>query len=70
MKTLYGILKSSLLCYGMFLKDMQQIGCVLNHYGICADNKIVNEKHHALTWNVDNVKASHVDPKVNDQFAE
>jgi hypothetical protein len=33
-------------------------------------NHIVNGKQHTVTWYVDDVKSSHVDSKVNDNFLE
>ena len=33
-------------------------------------NKIIENNQHALTWHVDDVKASHLNPKVNDKFEE
>ena len=30
----------------------------------------MNNKQHAFTWHVDDVKASYIDPKMNDKFAE
>jgi hypothetical protein len=32
-------------------------------------NRVVNGKQQTLTWHVDDLKSSHVDPKVNDEFA-
>jgi len=29
---------------------------------------MVNRKQHAITWHVDDVKSSHVDPNVNNEF--
>jgi hypothetical protein len=31
---------------------------------------MVNGKQHTITWHVDDVKSSHVDPRVNDEFLE
>jgi hypothetical protein len=28
----------------------------------------LNGKQHMVTWHVDNIKSSHIDPKVNDEF--
>ena len=33
-------------------------------------NEIVNDKQHTLKWHVDDAKASHADPKVNDKFVK
>ena len=40
----------------------------MNPYDACVANKIINGEQHTLTWHVDDVKASHVDTKVNDNF--
>merc|ERR1719410_1029553 len=69
-KALYGMLKSLILYYKKFKKDIEHIGYKLNPYDICVANKIINKKQHTLTWHVDDIKASHIDPKVNDNFAE
>ena len=42
----------------------------MNPYDICVTNRIVQGKQHTITWHVDDVKSSHVDPKVNDDFYE
>lgn len=34
----------------------------------CVANWIAKDKQHAVTWHADDVKSSHVDPKVNDEF--
>jgi hypothetical protein len=30
---------------------------------------MINGKQHALTWYVDDLQSSHIDPKVNNQFS-
>jgi hypothetical protein len=43
----------------------------VNLYDPCITNQIVNSKQHTVSsWHVDNLKSSHVDSKVNDQFLE
>ena len=37
---------------------------------IIALQKLINKNQHTLTWNNDDVKASHVHTKVNDEFHE
>jgi hypothetical protein len=69
-KALYGMLQSSLLYYKKFRKDIESIGFKLNPYDPCVANRIVNGKQHTVTWHVDDLKSSHVDSKVNDQFLE
>jgi hypothetical protein len=68
LKALYGMLVASLLYYKKFRKDIEDIGYKINPYDMCVANKMVNGKQHTLVWHVDDVKASHVDPKVNDDF--
>jgi hypothetical protein len=46
------------------------IGFEVNPYDICVANRTVYGKQQTLTWHVDHLKSSHVNPKVNDEFAE
>ena len=59
---------SSLLFYKKFRKSIEAIGYEVNPYDPCVANKIINGKQHTLSWHVDDLKSSHVDPKVNDDF--
>ena len=34
-------------------------------YNACVTNVTIKHKQYAITWHVDNVKASHMDPSVN-----
>ena len=68
LKALYGLLKSALLFYKKFLGDIQSQGFEVNPYDPCVANKIVNGKQLTVVWHVDDLKASHVDPKVIDGF--
>jgi hypothetical protein len=67
-KALYGMLKSSLLYYKKFRKDIEEIGFKVNPYDPCVANRIVNGKQHTIVWHVDDLKSSHVDPEVNRKF--
>ena len=67
---LYGMLQSSLLNYKKFRKDIESTGFEVNPYDPCVANRMVNGKQHTITWHVDDLKSSHVDPKVNDEFLE
>jgi hypothetical protein len=69
-KALYGMLQSSLPYYKKFRKDIESIGFVVNPYDPCVANRTVKGKQHTVTWHVDDLKSSHVDPKVNDEFLE
>jgi hypothetical protein len=69
LKALYGMLRSSILYYNKFRKDVESIGYVINPYDICVANKIVKGHQHTIIWHVDDVMGSHVDPSVNSAFA-
>mmetsp|Transcript_11837 Transcript_11837/g.17121 ORF Transcript_11837/g.17121 Transcript_11837/m.17121 type:complete len:448 (-) Transcript_11837:440-1783(-) len=70
LKALYGMMQSSMLFYKKLVSDLKTIGFELNPYDPCIANRSVNSKQHTILWHVDNVKASHVDWKVNDEFAK
>ena len=70
LKALYGMMKASLLYYNKFRSDIEAEGYKVNPYDPCVANKMINGKQHTVTWHVDDVKASHEDPKVNDAFYE
>ena len=68
LKAIYGMLISALLFYKKWKNDLLSIGYTINPYDPCIANKIINGKQHTITWHVDDLKISHVDPKVNDEF--
>jgi hypothetical protein len=68
LKALYGMLEGALLFYKKLCKDLECIGFKVNPYDPCVANQTVNNKQHTVTWHVDNLKASHSDSKVNDDF--
>jgi hypothetical protein len=70
LRALYRMLVSSILYYKKFRKDIEAIGFEVNPYDICVANQTVYRKQQTLTWHVDDLKLSHVNPKVNDEFAE
>ena len=65
-KALYRMMIAPILYYNKFQSDIKSIGYKVNPYD--AANKIINGRQHTITWHVDDVKTSHVDPKVNDEF--
>ena len=67
---LYGMMISSLLYYKKFRSDIESIGFIVNPYGPCVANRMVNSMQHTVTWHVDDLKSSHADAKVNDEFLE
>jgi Reverse transcriptase (RNA-dependent DNA polymerase) len=68
LKALYGTLQAALLFYKKLKKDLESIGFKINPYDPCVANRTVNGKQHTVTWHVDDLKSSHVDAKVNDEF--
>jgi hypothetical protein len=69
MKVLYGMLMAALLWYQKLRKDLEEIGFVFNPYKPCVANQLVNSKQHTVRFHVDDLKSSHVDATVNDEFA-
>ena len=65
---LYGMLIASMLYYKQFVRDIKTIGFVLNPYDPCVANRTVYNKQHTICWHVDDIKSSHVQAKVNDEF--
>ena len=68
LKALYGMLVASLLYYKQFLDDITKIEFERNPYDPCVANRMINNKQHTITWHVDDIKSSHVEPEVNDKF--
>eukprot|EP00957_Ditylum_brightwellii_P047646 3619845-Ditylum_brightwellii.AAC.1 len=67
-KALYRCLKSSLIFYKRLTEDLQEYGFKTNWYDICVVNKIANKKQLTMVWHVDDLKTSHADLKVVDEF--
>ena len=67
---LYGIMRAALLYYQRFVGDIQSIGFEINPYDPCVANRSVHGKMLTIVWHVDDVKASHMEPKVLDHFVK
>src|SRR5210317_442834 len=70
LRAIYGMLQSSLLWYNQFRGDLEEQGFIFNEYDPCIANKIVDGKQQTIRFHVDDLLSSHVNPKVNDDFAE
>lgn len=70
LRAIYGMLQSSLLWYQKLRGDLEEIGFEFNPYDPCVANRIQNGKQQTILFHVDDLKSSHVDPKVNDKFAK
>jgi hypothetical protein len=68
LRAIYGMLISGLLFYKKLRKDLESVGFKINPYDPCVANRMVNGKQHTVTWHVDDLKSSHMDSKVNDEF--
>jgi hypothetical protein len=68
LKALYGMIQSALLFHKKFQKDLEGIGFKVNDYDPCVANRIVDGEQQTITWHVDDIKSSHKDSKVNDEF--
>jgi hypothetical protein len=62
-KALYGCLRSALIFYLKFFRDIESQGFTLNPYDPCVANKVINGKQFTVAWHVDDIKMSHVDEK-------
>ena len=68
LKAIYGTLEAALLFYKKLRKDLEENGYRVNPYDPCVANKMIEGKQHTIMWHVDDLMASHVNPKVNDNF--
>ena len=69
-KALYGTLDASLLFWKELTKTLEGWGYERNPYDWCVMNKMVDGKQCTILWHVDDLKISHVDPKVVDKVLE
>jgi hypothetical protein len=67
-KALYGCLRSALLFYKKLLRDLEDLGFVVNPYDSCVANTTINGKKFTITWHVDDLKLSHVDIEAVDEM--
>ena len=64
-KACYGCIKSALLLwYDLFTESLKGMGFIMNPYGLCMANNILNWKQCMIVWYIDNNKISHIDPEV------
>ena len=64
------MLVSAILFYCKLTKALLSYGFELNPCDPCVANKMVNSEQLTACWHVDNLKSSHIDPKVNDEFLQ
>ena len=61
---MYGTLQVALLFWRLLSDTLIEWGFKLNEYDKCVANKIINRKQCTIIWHVDDLKISHVEPKV------
>jgi Reverse transcriptase (RNA-dependent DNA polymerase) len=70
LKALYGTIRAARLFWEKLSKKLQEWGFQCNQYDSCVANKTVNGKQLTVAWHVDDLKVSHVETKVVDEFLE
>ena len=68
LKALCGSLMSALSFCKKLLKGLTLIGFELNPFNPCAVNKMASCKQMTVVWHIDDLKTSHVNKTVNDEF--
>jgi hypothetical protein len=68
MRAIYGMLEAAILWYKKFRGELEQKGFKFNPYDPCVANRTEKGSQHTLLFTVDDLKSSHKDSKVNDQF--
>ena len=69
-KAIYRVLVSAMLFYCKLTRALLSYGFELNPYDPCVANKMVNGEQLSICWHVDDLKSSHIDPKVNGKFLQ
>ena len=64
LKAIYGTLNAALMFWQLLSGDLKVWGFEVNPYDSCVMNKTINGKQCTILWHVDDLKISHVDPKV------
>ena len=64
------MLVSDMLFHCKLINALLSYGFELNPYDLCVVNKMVNGEQLTVCWHVGNLKSSHIDPKVNDEFLQ
>jgi hypothetical protein len=68
LKALYGTIRAARLFWEKLSTKLNEWGFATNPYDSCVANKIVNGKQLTVAWHVDDLKVSHVDVTVVDEF--
>ncbi len=70
-KAIYGLLKSALLFYQKFVEDLKSFSSpfIINLYDPCIANATIAGSQMTVTWHIDNLKTSHINPFQVTKFA-
>ena len=69
LKAIYGMLESALPWCKKFRSDLEKEGFRFNPYDPCIANGNINGAQQTVLFHVDDLKSSHIDPTVNDEFS-
>ena len=67
---MYRMLVSAMLFYCELNKALLSYGFELNPYNLRVVKIMVNSEQLTVCWHVDDLKSSHINPKVNDKFLQ
>jgi Reverse transcriptase (RNA-dependent DNA polymerase) len=68
LRAIYGMLEAALLWYKKFKKELEGAGFTFNPYDPCVANRIIKGDQQTIVFHVDDLKSSHKNSKVNDEF--
>ena len=67
---IYRTIKTILLFYNKFRKNIELQGFEINLYDRCITNKIVNNNQMTVLWHINNLKTSHIEKKMLEKCVE
>ena len=71
LRAIYGMLQSALLWwYKKIWKDLKKEDFIFNAYDPCVANHIIRGSQQRVRFHVNDLKSSHKNSKVNDEFAK
>jgi hypothetical protein len=70
LKALYGTMHAALLFWRKLTSKLQEWGFEMNPHDPCVANKMMNGTQCTITWHVDDLKISHINPKAVEAVSE
>jgi hypothetical protein len=70
LRAIYGVLESALLWYKKLRSGLEGVGFILNPYDPCTANRRKKGSQHTILSHVDDLKSSHKDKRVKDNFEQ